>query len=262
MSAAPPVLLQHPSSLDHDTGPHPEQPARMVAIERELAARGYLGYERVSSPAVGRSVLEAVHPARHVERVERMAARGGARIDADTVVSAGSFTAAVHACGGAVSLADRLVDGERAHRLLDPPPARAPRRGRAGDGLLPVQQRRRRGPARPGRARPGAGDDRRLGRPSRQRDQRHLPCRAPGAVLLDPPVAALSGHGPGVRRRLGSRAGVHRQPAGGPGVGRPGVPLAHRPRRGAAGAIVCAATAAGLSRVRRPCARTRWPSAG
>jgi acetoin utilization deacetylase AcuC-like enzyme len=111
MSAATPVLLQHPSSLDHDTGPHPEQPARMVAIERELAARGHLGYERVSSPAVARSVLEAVHPARHVERIERMAARGGARIDADTVVSAGSFTAAAHACGGAVSLVDRLVDG-------------------------------------------------------------------------------------------------------------------------------------------------------
>ena len=111
MAAAPPVLLQHPSSLDHDTGPHPEQPARMVAIDRELEARGWLGFERVSSPAVERSVLEAVHPARHVELIERIAARGGARIDADTVVSAGSFSAAQHACGGAVSLVDRLLSG-------------------------------------------------------------------------------------------------------------------------------------------------------
>jgi acetoin utilization deacetylase AcuC-like enzyme len=110
MSAAP-VLLHHASSLDHDTGPHPEQPARIVAIERELLARGNLGFERVSSPAVERSVLEAVHPARHVELVERLAARGGARIDADTIVSAGSFTAALHACGGAVSLVDRLLSG-------------------------------------------------------------------------------------------------------------------------------------------------------
>ncbi|HEY1567808.1 MAG TPA: histone deacetylase, partial [Solirubrobacteraceae bacterium] len=111
MAAAPPVLLQHPSSLDHDTGPHPEQPARIVAIDRELEARGWLGFERVSSPAVERSVLEAVHPPRHIELIERMAASGGARIDADTVVSAGSFTAALHACGGAVSLVDRLVSG-------------------------------------------------------------------------------------------------------------------------------------------------------
>ena len=106
---AAPVLLHHLSSLDHDTGPHPEQPARIVAIERELSARGYLGYERVRSPTVERSVLEAVHPARHVELIERVAARGGARIDADTVVSAGSFVAALHACGGAVSLVDRLL---------------------------------------------------------------------------------------------------------------------------------------------------------
>jgi acetoin utilization deacetylase AcuC-like enzyme len=111
MSAAPPVLLHHPSSLDHDTGAHPEQPARIVAVERELGARGDLGFERVSSPAVERSVLEAVHPMRHVELIERLAARGGARIDADTVVSPGSFTAALHACGGAVSLVDRLLEG-------------------------------------------------------------------------------------------------------------------------------------------------------
>jgi acetoin utilization deacetylase AcuC-like enzyme len=111
MSAALPVLLHHPSSLDHDTGAHPEQPARIVAIERELRGRGDLGFERVSSPAVERSVLEAVHPVRHIELVERLAARGGARIDADTAVSAGSFIAALHACGGAVSLVDRLLEG-------------------------------------------------------------------------------------------------------------------------------------------------------
>jgi acetoin utilization deacetylase AcuC-like enzyme len=83
----------------------------MVAIERELSARGYLGFERVRSPAVPRVVLEAVHPSRHVETIERLAARGGAPIDADTVVSPGSFEAALHACGGAVSLVDRLLDG-------------------------------------------------------------------------------------------------------------------------------------------------------
>jgi acetoin utilization deacetylase AcuC-like enzyme len=84
----------------------------MVAIERELLARGYLGFERVSSPAVERAALEAVHPSGHVELIERLAARGGARIDADTVVSAGSFAAALHACGGAVSLVDRLLSGD------------------------------------------------------------------------------------------------------------------------------------------------------
>jgi acetoin utilization deacetylase AcuC-like enzyme len=109
--SAPPVLLAHPSSLQHDTGPHPEQPARIVAIERELERLDYLGFQRVSSPAVELNVLRGVHPQRHIDLVRRAAEAGGAEIDADTVVSAGSFAAALHAAGGAVSLVDRLLDG-------------------------------------------------------------------------------------------------------------------------------------------------------
>ena len=108
-----------------------------------------------------------------------------------------------------MALVDRLLDGSSADAASAPtgrPGHHAERR--PGDGLLPVQQRRRRRPARPRRARPGAGDDPRLGRPSRQRDQRHLPCRPPGAVRLHPPVAAVSGHRPGVPTRARARAGV------------------------------------------------------
>ncbi|MBV9535394.1 MAG: histone deacetylase, partial [Solirubrobacterales bacterium] len=55
------MFLSHPSSLAHDTGPHPERAARITAIEAELAARGWLGLERVLSPTVQRPVLETVH---------------------------------------------------------------------------------------------------------------------------------------------------------------------------------------------------------
>jgi acetoin utilization deacetylase AcuC-like enzyme len=106
-----PVLLEHPSSLDHDTGPHPEQPARIIAIHRELAARGWLGYERVESPPAERSALAAIHPESYIEAIEQAAVRGGAHIDADTVVSAGSFEAALHAAGGATTLVDLLLAG-------------------------------------------------------------------------------------------------------------------------------------------------------
>jgi acetoin utilization deacetylase AcuC-like enzyme len=109
--AAAPVFLEHPSSLAHDTGRHPEQPARLVAIERELSARDWLGFERVSSPAVERPVLNAVHPDTYIDMIEQAAARGGAQLDPDTVVSEGSFEAALHAAGGAVALVDRLLDG-------------------------------------------------------------------------------------------------------------------------------------------------------
>ncbi len=111
MTAAP-VFLQHRSSLDHDTGPHPEQPARIVAIERELEKRGWVGYERLSSPAADRDALTAVHPERHVNSIERISALGGGQLDLDTVVSTGSFEAALHAAGGAVQLVDLLLAGD------------------------------------------------------------------------------------------------------------------------------------------------------
>jgi acetoin utilization deacetylase AcuC-like enzyme len=110
--AAAPVFLEHPLSLEHDTGPHPEQPARITAIVRELEARGWLGFERVVSPAVERSTLAAVHPDAYVEAIERFAARGGGQLDLDTVMSRRSFEAALHAAGGAVSLVEMVVSGE------------------------------------------------------------------------------------------------------------------------------------------------------
>ncbi len=106
------VFLAHPSSLEHDTGGHPEQPARIVAIERELERRGWLGFERVSSPAVDRGLLRAVHSESHVGGIEQLAARGGGMIDMDTVTSSGSFEAARHAAGGAVRLVEMLLNDE------------------------------------------------------------------------------------------------------------------------------------------------------
>jgi acetoin utilization deacetylase AcuC-like enzyme len=107
-----PVWLEHPSSLLHETGPHPEQPARIVAIERELAARDWLGFERVTSPAIDRAVLYTVHPEAYVASIERVCANGGGRLDIDTVVGPRSFEAALHAAGGAVRMVDLLLDGD------------------------------------------------------------------------------------------------------------------------------------------------------
>jgi acetoin utilization deacetylase AcuC-like enzyme len=106
-----PVFLHHPSSLEHETGAHPERAERIVAIERELERLGWLGFDRRESPAVARETLTAVHPERYVEFIERAAARGGGALDMDTLMSAGSFDAALHAAGGAVDLVDQLLDG-------------------------------------------------------------------------------------------------------------------------------------------------------
>ncbi len=43
--ASAPVLLMHESSLEHETGAHPERPERIVAITTELGGHDWLGYE-------------------------------------------------------------------------------------------------------------------------------------------------------------------------------------------------------------------------
>jgi acetoin utilization deacetylase AcuC-like enzyme len=119
-----PLLLRHPSSLEHDTGTHPERPARIVAVERALAERDWLGWDVRESPAVELSVLHAVHPARYVEGIAEVSAAGGGALDVDTLVSEGSYRAALHAAGGAATLVDALMgeDGPRFGASLHRPP--------------------------------------------------------------------------------------------------------------------------------------------
>jgi acetoin utilization deacetylase AcuC-like enzyme len=129
---AHPVYFSHPASLDHETGGHPERADRIRAIERELDGRDWLGFERRPSPAADRDLVELVHTPAHVSRIERRSAAGGGALDLDTVVSRGSFEAALRAAGGAVALAEALLDrtadtGFSAHR----PPGHHATRDRA-----------------------------------------------------------------------------------------------------------------------------------
>jgi len=104
-----PVAFHHPSSLEHVTGDHPERPARIAAITAALDARDWAGYEARDSPRAPLEVVEAVHPREHVELIRQLSVDGGGRIDADTLVSPGSWGAALHAAGGGVALVDELL---------------------------------------------------------------------------------------------------------------------------------------------------------
>jgi acetoin utilization deacetylase AcuC-like enzyme len=106
------LYFAHPSSLEHETGPHPENAARVRAIEAALDDAGWPELERVEAPPAGREQLRRVHSENHIDAMERFCAEGGGLIDADTVLSLGSFEAALHAAGGAASAAERLLAGE------------------------------------------------------------------------------------------------------------------------------------------------------
>jgi acetoin utilization deacetylase AcuC-like enzyme len=108
----PPVIFEHPSSLDHDTGGHPERAERINAIAAELTRYDWLGIERRQSQPASRAMLEAVHPGSHIDAIDALCARGGGNVDIDTVVSRHSCVAARHAAGGAAQLAGALASGE------------------------------------------------------------------------------------------------------------------------------------------------------
>ncbi|HEX4734594.1 MAG TPA: histone deacetylase [Thermoleophilaceae bacterium] len=106
------LYFRHPSSLEHETGAHPENKARIPAIEQELERRDWLGWERREAPAVELSQLERIHPAEHIEHIRATVAAGGGWFDADTLASPGSWEAALHAAGGACAVVDAVMSGE------------------------------------------------------------------------------------------------------------------------------------------------------
>jgi acetoin utilization deacetylase AcuC-like enzyme len=117
------LYVRHPASFAHDTGGHPENAGRLRAIEAALEAEGWPGLELVEAPAATREQLERVHSSGHIAGIESFCLSGGGLIDMDTIVSEGSFEAALRAAGGAVHAAERLLSGEGGYAFcgLRPP---------------------------------------------------------------------------------------------------------------------------------------------
>ena len=105
-------VYTHPSCLRHDPGAgHPECPQRLSAVLD--AVRGAFPHaEWVQSPAASRAQLGRVHSAVMIERVLETGHGFPRRLDADTVMSADSADAALHACGAAVAAVDAVLGGE------------------------------------------------------------------------------------------------------------------------------------------------------
>jgi acetoin utilization deacetylase AcuC-like enzyme len=107
----PPLYFSHLECLEHETGEHPERPARITAIEAELDRRDWLGYERRAAPAAQLGAVTAVHADAYVEAVRARSATGGT-MDEETVLSPGSYRAALHAAGAACAMVEALLGGE------------------------------------------------------------------------------------------------------------------------------------------------------
>jgi acetoin utilization deacetylase AcuC-like enzyme len=125
-----PVFLSHESSAHHEPGPHPERAERIHAIEHELSARGWIGWERRESPVAHADWLRRVHTADHVRFVRELCESGGGPIDMDTVVSPESYAAALHGAGGAWAAVEAVAGGARCAFSAHRPPGHHAERAR------------------------------------------------------------------------------------------------------------------------------------
>ncbi|NBZ86873.1 histone deacetylase family protein [Stagnihabitans tardus] len=115
------LLFTHPDASRHRTPPgHPEQVARVAAVETALAP---LGLTRRESPLAEESLLRLCHPQAYIDRIKSAEpASGTAQIDADTWMSPGSWDAALRAVGGACAAVDAVLSGHPNAFVLARPP--------------------------------------------------------------------------------------------------------------------------------------------
>jgi acetoin utilization deacetylase AcuC-like enzyme len=110
------LYFHHPDCLRHDPREfipgHPDTPERLLAIERELVAHDWLGWEPRSAPLAQEAELELIHSGAHVQRIREMSLAGGGAIDPDTAVGEGSYRAALRAAGGACEMTRALMARE------------------------------------------------------------------------------------------------------------------------------------------------------
>jgi acetoin utilization deacetylase AcuC-like enzyme len=108
------LLLTHPACLEHDTGyGHPERADRLRAIDDALAAPAFASLQREEAPRAELADIERLHPKAYVEMVRAtIPKRDHKWLDPDTVVSPGSWEAALRATGASIHAVDQLMAGK------------------------------------------------------------------------------------------------------------------------------------------------------
>ena len=114
------LLVSHSACLDHNMGEgHPERPDRVRVVEQALEAEAFQLLAREAAPRATQALLTRVHPQEYVQAIERASpAQGRVRLDADTVMSAGTYEAALRAAGGAAYAVDEVMTGKAVNAFV------------------------------------------------------------------------------------------------------------------------------------------------
>jgi acetoin utilization deacetylase AcuC-like enzyme len=108
------LLLTHPACLEHDTGfGHPERADRLRAIDDGLSGDTFKALTREEAPRADLNQIERLHPKAYVELVHAAIPTQHLNwLDPDTVVSPGSWEAALRAAGAIVRAVDQVAAGQ------------------------------------------------------------------------------------------------------------------------------------------------------
>jgi len=114
------LLVTHPAFVKHDTGPgHPERSDRMRAIDKVLAHDVFRGLVREEAPLRedAREHIERAHSAAYFEKIRASVEHldHSSHLDGDTVVSPGSWEAALRAVGAGLHAVDAVMEGRAAN---------------------------------------------------------------------------------------------------------------------------------------------------
>lgn len=113
-----------PVYLQHDTGTHVENPGRLEAILSGLDKTGIKPLlENIPARAATLAELMLVHNEDYISRIETFCRNGGGWWDQDTIMSSGSYEAALYAAGGTINAVEAVVKGQVDHAfaLVRPP---------------------------------------------------------------------------------------------------------------------------------------------
>lgn len=119
------LLVSHPQGLDHQTpAGHPERPDRLRAVEDALSKPKFDDLKRADAQTVDLSIAELVHGPDYLQKLrDARPLEGIGMIDADTFVSAGSFTAIESAVGAGLQALDAVIlaQADNAFCAIRPP---------------------------------------------------------------------------------------------------------------------------------------------
>jgi len=109
------ALFTHPACMGHDTGDyHPECAERLRLLLSTLSGEDFQFLERMEAPRASSEQILRAHDSDHLDFVRDNLPTGDdyAHLDPDTVVSEGSWEAALRSAGAAVGAVDAVMKGE------------------------------------------------------------------------------------------------------------------------------------------------------